>query len=314
MVTLNSCVITRFSYRGSDAFSFMEGPTFVRKQDPLNPATLELRFKLFEISCLPSVLGQTDQNFAWIIVIDRELPLRYVERLSSLVKNRKNTHIHIYDPKENLAELRWVSRHATLDGIVITANFDDDDCIPRDFIAAQKNFLLGLQARGALPPIGIIGAKSGLEWDFLPSAAAPLGWKAPWHRAKWTLSVGLTLYCKSPDFDLCVLGLRHTLAEMYLDLRTATTSKHILWFRSRVVEAAAAADIDLARWPANLLFHDISTEVGPVLLTNHSGNDQATRLLEEKPGRVPVTGAADFPKFAIDWDKAREFARSLRPG
>ncbi len=305
-------VITRFSYRGRDAFKSIDGPTFVRDGDPLDPERLELRFKLFEITCLPTVLGQTDQDFTWVIVVDSQLPVNYHRRLVSLVEARPQTVIHVFDPVRSLAQLAWLHGHTPAHGHVITTNLDDDDCLPTGFVAAVHQHLGDLHARAALPPIGIIGAKSGLEWDLLPSALAPLGWKAPWHRRRWVLSVGLSLHCQVPQFDLCALGLRHTLADSYLDFTQPPVNLNALWFQRTVASAAQAGGWDIRAWQPQDLFHDISQDVGAVLLSNHDSNDQATRLSEQKANRVPVTGASDFPGFSIDWDRARAFADSLR--
>jgi len=49
-----------------------------------------------------------------------------------------------------------------------------------------------------------------------------------------------------------------------------------------------------------------------VLMTNHAVNDQADRLEEAKEGMTVVTGPADFPEVAIDWEKARRYADSFR--
>jgi hypothetical protein len=312
MDQLNHFLITRFSYRGREAFTSIGGPTFLRNEDPLDPARLELRFKLFEISCLPSVLGQTDQRFAWIILVDRDLPKHCYQRLESLLQARQRTFIHAFDPRSSLAELEWLSRYARFNGYLITTNLDDDDCIPTRFVAEVRHHMTELDRHSALPPIGIIGAKRALEWDLIPSAAAPLGWKAPWHRSRWVMSAGLSLYCRVPQFDLCVLGLRHTLADSYLDFSKPPVNLNALWFQRTVANSARTNNFDLRNWQSGTLFHDISPEAGAVLLVNHGGNDQATRLLEKKAGRVPVTGAADFPGLAIDWQKARALAEALR--
>jgi hypothetical protein len=311
MNRVNHAVITRFSYRGKEAFKPIDGPTFLRREDPLDPRRLERRFKLFEFTCLPSLLGQTSQDFTWIIVVDRDLSSNDYQRLLSLVKARPRTRIHVFDPEQSLAHLDWLGNHIPLDGHVITTNLDDDDCIPTGFVAALHRHLADLDLRAALSPIGIIGAKSALEWDLLPSAIAPLGWKAPWHRTRWVLSVGFSLYCKIPEFNLCVLGLRHALGDSYLNFAAPPANLNMLWFRRSVASAAEANHLDWRHWRPEDLFHDISQEVGAVLLANHDGNDQATRLLEHKAQRVPVTGEDDFPTFSIDWQKARAFAKSL---
>jgi hypothetical protein len=313
MNTLHHFLITRFSFRGKDVFKAIDGPTFLRAEDPLDPQRLKHRFKLFEFTCLPSVLGQTEQNFCWIILVDGMLPAHYHARLAALIQPKSRAYIHVFDPQQNLAELGWLGRYLPPDGYVITTNFDDDDCIPKNYIAALHRHLVDLDGRAALTPVGIIGAKSALEWDLLPCALAPLGWKAPWHRSRWVLSVGFSLYCKIPEFDLCILGLRHTLAERYLDFTQPPVSLNALWFQRTVAQTAQANNLDWRSWQPTSLFHDISEEVGAVLLANHDGNDQATRLLEEKAQRTPVTGESDFPAFSIDWQKARAFAESLNP-
>jgi hypothetical protein len=309
MSTLHHLVITRFSFRGKDVFKAIDGPTFLRAEDPLDPERLEHRF-----TCLPSVLGQTEQNFRWIILIDGELPARYRERLAALILPKRQAHIQVFDPRENLAELGWLKTYLPQDGHVITTNLDDDDCIPIGFVEALQRRLADLDRRAALTPIGIIGAKSALEWDLLPCAIAPLGWKAPWHRSRWVLSVGFSLYCKIPEFDLCILGLRHTMADRYLELTKPPASLNAQWFKRAVGHAVRAHNLNWRSWQPSSLFYDISEEVGAVLLANHDGNDQATRLLEPKAQRVPVIAERDFPRFAIDWRKARAFAESLNPG
>jgi hypothetical protein len=312
VVELQHFVITRFSYRGRTAFSSIEGPTFVSDADPLDPKRLELRFNLFEITCLPSVLAQTQQDFYWIILVDAELPRHFHQRLLSLVQGRPKTFIHAFDPRSSLAHLAWLEEHIDTRGQVLTTNLDDDDCISRHFIEALQQHLAERAAGSRLPPIGIIGAKSALEWDLVPSAMAPLGWKAPWHRGQWVMSVGLSLHCKVPEFDLCVLGLRHRSADHYLDFNNPPVNGNAAWFQRAVIQAAHANGVDLRNWQAPAaFFHDISQEAGAVLLTNHDSNDQATRVRERKPGRERITGPESLPQFAIDWQKAAVFASQL---
>ena len=65
--------ITQFSYRMP-----RRNPLDAeRLYDPLDPARLALRFSLFEIITLPSLLGQTDQDFTWVLLIDPALDARY---------------------------------------------------------------------------------------------------------------------------------------------------------------------------------------------------------------------------------------------
>jgi hypothetical protein len=84
-------VITRFSYRGRGMFKHVFVPPFRSREDPLEPKRLDIRFMLFELVCLPSVLAQAEQDVAWILLVDSELPTPYQARLRSLVSVRRNT-------------------------------------------------------------------------------------------------------------------------------------------------------------------------------------------------------------------------------
>ena len=47
---------------------------------------LEKRLVLFESYCLPSVVGQSFQNFIWILLCDENTPLEYRERIKEYRK------------------------------------------------------------------------------------------------------------------------------------------------------------------------------------------------------------------------------------
>lgn len=309
-------IITRFSFRGKDAFKHASGPTFYSNRDPLDPEGLDLRLKLLELCCLPSILGQTEQAFSWILLIDRALPAPYLTRLRALTHVRENSFIHAFDPESDLGSLDWLRPYLP-HGIerIVTTNLDDDDSLPARFTAILQERLRDLDSTGQLPPIGVIGARQIVQWELLFSNDAPLGWKAPWHRPGIRVaSVGLSLYCSVPAFNLCVLALKHRFAEFYFDFSTALGEANVVWIRRTASEAAQRAGIDLRTWGRDAVFYDISRDVGPVLMTNHASNDQAQRLFEAK-GRTPVTGPADFPGLPIDWDKARAYASEFsRPG
>jgi hypothetical protein len=309
---LKHIVITRFSYRGRDVFRPVSGPPFHRAEDPLDPRRLELRFMLFELTCLPSVLAQAEQSFDWIILIDRELPGSFLLRLRSLVSARKRTFIHPFDPGSNPGALAWLQEYLPVDARrVVTSNLDDDDSLPARFTAVLQDQVRQREAAERLPPIAIVGARQIVQWELLDDGEAPLGWKAPWHRRTRVASAGLSLCCALPDFDFCVLGLRHALAEDYLDFARAPRHPNVSWMRRAVSASAARAGIDLSSWPRDAYFHDISQDVGPVLMTNHVSNDQSERLFEAKRERKAVTGPADFPDLPIDWVKARPVILAL---
>jgi hypothetical protein len=307
MSVFHHFLITRFSYRGKHVLDSIDGPTFLLDADPLEPRRLARRFGIFEFTCLPSVLGQSSQDFTWILLVDKDLPPESYRRLASLVSVRPGTIIVPYDPGMNLAQLDWLKGAAPDAPYAITTNFDDDDCIPRYFVERFQQHVVGLLNSSALPPISILGVTAALEWDLLRSRLAPLGWRAPWHRGRWVVSVGLSLCCKVPEFNLCVIGLRHRLADRYLDFSKPPVNANAAWFQQSVRAAAQSSGLALERWPPANLFHDLSETCGPALLSNHETNDQATRLHEPKALRVPVAGPESLAEFPIDWARARDF-------
>jgi hypothetical protein len=303
-VILSHILITRFSYRGKDVFKHVNGPTFYTHDDPLDPARLAPRFELFEFACLPSVIAQTEQDFSWVLLIDSDLPAQHSARLRALVSRRERSFVHIYDKHSDLGGLDWLRPYISAGAErVVTTNLDDDDALPHRFTAAMRERLRELGRAERLPPLGIVGARQIVQWDLVRSADAPLGWKAPWHRGKRVrvASPGMSLHCSFPAFDFCVLGLRHTKAEAYLDFSLVPQHPHVAWMRNEMLTAAQKRGIDLQAWPPGDLFHDICQEVGPMLMTNHFHNNQRTRLTDTKPGRSPVTGPADFADFVLDW-------------
>lgn len=314
-MSLRHIVITRFSYRGRDVFKRVAGPPFHRTEDPLEPKRLDIRFMLFELTCLPSVLGQVEQEFDWVLLVDRALPAPYLARLRALVSVRKATFIHPFDPQSDPGALAWLRGYLPAETHrVVTSNLDDDDSLPTRFTAVLQERLRDRAAKDLLPPIAIVGARQIVQWDLLAASQAPLGWKAPWHRPTRVASAGLSLCCALPDFDFCVLGLRHALADDYFDFSRAPAHPNVSWMRRAVSASAARAGVDLSIWPRDAYFHDISLDVGPVLMTNHVSNDQSERLFEAKRQRVAVAGPADFPDLPVDWTKAPSVVRTLGSG
>ena len=310
---ISHVVVTRFSYRGYAAErAAISGAR--DRPDPLEPSRLERRFGVFAFTTLPAVLAQTEQRFDWVIVIDPDLPGHYVERLTALTASRPATLLP-FRPEHDHDSLAWLSGHLS-PGVAITTNLDDDDSIPPDFLAAvRRRAELATTASEGAPAAsaGIVAAGGIVQWDLDPAAGAPLGWKAPWHRAAPYANVGLSVYCRYPDVDACALGVRHRFAAAYLDARTPVAGDpSIAAFRRRVEAGTRQGAADWRTVPRERLFADISADVGDVLMTNHGLNDERDRLYEPKDGRRPVRGPDDFARFPIDWTRARAYLGALR--
>lgn len=304
---LEHVVITRFSYRVNWAGW--------NDHDPLEPTRLERRLRLFEIAPLPSILAQTCQDFSWVLIVDRALGAAERARLDRLVGARSRTYIHTFDPDEHINGTDWLTPYLASSNAdyLVTTNLDDDDALPNEYIAELQAALQRLAEAG--PPILFAGATETVEWDLLHSRAMPLGsasrWDRPLNAESRVSACGFTLAARQPDYPFSVLGMRHTLAKHHLDFDTPPAQPPIERIRRQFNEAAARAGDDLEAYPATATFFDTSSVLGPVLMTNHLGNLQASRVLEAKSG-TPVTGAQSFEGFTLGWEALARYADSFR--
>jgi hypothetical protein len=104
---------------------------------------LEERMSLFEKYCLPSVIGQTNHNFTWILLCDEKTPEEYRERIKGY--KRQLPLIELIQVEENYA---WdfpnifsevVSSMLELKGandgdVCVTTQLDNDDAINKDYV------------------------------------------------------------------------------------------------------------------------------------------------------------------------------------
>ena len=319
-------VITRFSYRHATTAAGLNGVLVsVLRRDPLQPQRLAFRYSLFELTCLPSLLSQTEQNFDWFIVVDRALPREWRERLESLVGGRARTHLHPYDPSEDLTGTQWLLPYAPPDASrLLTTLLDDDDALPSNFIETMQR--AAVERGDALAPIATMASRKGRQWELVHSKRAPLGYRCAWHRGGWILSTGLSLLCRWPEHRLTVLAIHHQVADLWflrergpelmqlLQERWALPDTHAAEaaafiggrmddFRQRVEDCTGGENGASGAMDGGLCFVDISDDVEAFIVSNHFGNDQVLRLFEPKADRAPVQGPQDFPDVPIDFDR-----------
>lgn len=311
LMRLEHFIVTRFCCRGIVG----NRSTANRKiTDPLNPKYLELRFKLFEITCLPSILAQTDQNFGWILIIDKDLRADFRDRISNLVEDKKRVYLYEYDPLENLQSLDWIEPFLVgTPDYVMTTNQDNDDAIPKNFISAIHSHLFEVKKIGKLPPLKIIASKQIVQWDLITSLKAPLGWKCSWHKRRTHASYcGFSFLCKYPEYKYNVLGRSHIHPENYFDWSEPPIDNRVKRDRKAFRIAAERNNENLHYWSAEDMFYDISRDVGPVLMTNHSLNVQKLRLYAQKSNCERVVGPETFPNIIISWDRAHKYAKYFK--
>lgn len=278
-------VLTRFSLtRRTDSVARRDksGKRQAWFRDPLSESSLRLRLFLLEHICLPSIRGQSDQNFTWIIITDPEMPAKYHRQISELLSGNPNYRNHVRQPKDKLKRLGWIEPYRDREkAYLITTNLDSDDALPTGFVSALKTVFAREQARGRGPFFFLAGISAALQWDLVFSRRAPLGWACRWHRkAVRTPSCGFSLIAPT-KCNLNILAGRHRLAEAYTDYSRGTRECHV----KRARKLFAKQPGDSARW---LPFLDLSPTIGPSLVSNHGDNLQAFRLFEKKESQWPM--------------------------
>jgi hypothetical protein len=328
-------VITRFSYRHTATLAGLNGVLVsLLRRDPLQPKRLGFRYSLFELTCLPSLLGQTEQNFDWFIIVDRDLPQKWRDRLEALIGSRARTYLYEYDPSEDLTGTQWLMPYAPPQASqLLTTLLDDDDALPSHFIEKMQRVIT--ERRDELAPIATLASRKSRQWELVLSKRAPLGYQCAWHRGGWILSTGLSLLCRWPEHRLTVLAVHHQVADLWflpergpalmqlLQERWALTGPRAVEatafiggrmddFRSRAEGCAGSENESSDASNAALRFVDISDVVEAFVVSNHFGNDQLLRLFEPKTDRIPVRGPLDFPGVPIDFDGLERNARTFR--
>ena len=107
---------------------------------------LKQRFFLFETYCMPSVKGQTCQEFEWLCLFDIDTPDVYKQRIEELRKQvpqlrpcyfSAEDSSHFRDEDKNL-RCRFIrNKIASLlsgEDYVITTNLDNDDALQKNFV------------------------------------------------------------------------------------------------------------------------------------------------------------------------------------
>lgn len=134
---MNHFILTRFNVRLY--------PKDKKGNNTLTPEWLEHRFQLFERYTLPSLSAQTCKDFKWIVLIDRETPQAYKERLEGCVERCPNLHIiRVRSDKGYLStqvfreviqrDMKEAHGENFKDGKVLTTWMDNDDALAIDFV------------------------------------------------------------------------------------------------------------------------------------------------------------------------------------
>ena len=322
-MTLGHILLTRFSYRmNNDAPQRHSAHDGFSRFDPLEPASLDFRFALFELACLPNIMAQTNQDFDWVLIIDPDLPMKYRQKLETLIAKRKRTYLHEFSSSDNLAGLDWLEAYIPSDtDLVLTTNLDDDDILTVDFVEKLQSHAKGLGTK--TPSIKFFGMKATYEWGLYSSAKHSLGTWSPYNRVNWFRSAGLSTLCDISKHRLTCFSIHHSGGDVWYAQGSPEQLEEIaretwglsanepcgfqpqlvLELQQELEKTSSSGGNDWKSLPPEELYHNLSDDGLYCVQLNHFMNDQIARLFEPKPGTVPVVDRHFFPNdFRIDWD------------
>jgi len=308
MQNIEHIIITQFSYRGVYANT-------MRGNDPLKKSNLEHRFKLFEMTCLPSILQQENQNFKWVLIVDPELKSHFRNKLEKLISGRANSYIHEFNPDEKQEHTGWLKPFINdKAAYLITTKLDDDDALFTGFTKAVHDHYYGLLENGKTPYFQFLGCNDNvIQWDFFWSEKAPLGYIKPWGRPNSLPSAaGYSLFVKYPEIDFTFFYQGHhkfKSLRAYIGNRTNREKVKNREQESFLKTIENAALQQKCNWNGQLSvaesFHIIEEPALQVVMVNHIENSQYKRIFEKPDDRIPVDEKTSFPGMAINFDLAR---------
>lgn len=116
------------------------------RENIFRPDRLELRFKLFEALCLPSLVRQTDGDFRFIILTSAEMPARFLDRLRDLAAPHPHIAVQAVPVDGHYQLIKAAYGSVSPDGSSHRLSFrlDDDDALDLDYIARLKRTGAGL--------------------------------------------------------------------------------------------------------------------------------------------------------------------------
>lgn len=204
-------IITRFSYRFKADMPI--GNLFDDKR-------MLRRFQLFESFCLPSVLSQINPNFYWIIIVDNEIPVRYLDILWKTIAKfyASNTYsqrgprqifVHRWDWTSQLSDIEWIKKLVPLTRkYLITTRLDDDDGISRDFTNTVAQYLHDNKVKG----FKLISFSHGYYWYSQPSLTYGIFklTNKPW------IAIGLSFITERDKYPMTVYFGNHTKLTQYI--------------------------------------------------------------------------------------------------
>lgn len=199
---LDHLVITRFCVRLPGVkHTAGSGPIGAFDEDPLLPATLDVRTRLLQITARACINAQSDPDVGWVLIIDPDLPQTHLKTVQGMLRSMRRVHVHVFDQsKDDLHSSDWLQPYVRPGTThLLTTNLDDDDVLPADFARFCRQHILTCQAQYRLPSIKVLASTQVLQWDMIPTLRAPLG-SLKYRRHQRTPTLSAT----GPPFTTCL--------------------------------------------------------------------------------------------------------------
>ena len=124
-------ILTQFNLKGYD-----------KSHSGLNLDWLASRFQLFDQFCYPSMRGQSNQNFKWIVYFDSDTPKEFKDKISEYEKWKNFIPVYLSTPLTAHFNKKTILKYVSKDhSYLISTLLDNDDGLCIDFIQqVQDNF------------------------------------------------------------------------------------------------------------------------------------------------------------------------------
>jgi len=107
---------------------------------------MELRFRIFENLCLPSLIRQSDADFDCVVLTGGSMPAKYLSRLKALLDPLPNIHCMPVGTDKHYQLLKGGYNSIPVEGCShrIMFRLDDDDAVDINFVKRTKHLAKGL--------------------------------------------------------------------------------------------------------------------------------------------------------------------------
>lgn len=100
------------------------------------------RTKLFETFCAPTVTGQTNQNFSWLIYCDTNTDQYIIDRVQRVTQSLSSVQMILVSNFEEMLEHLRLLLQKSMTPYVITTRLDNDDGLGINFVRDVQNHFI----------------------------------------------------------------------------------------------------------------------------------------------------------------------------